>query len=832
MKRLQLLFLVLLVFIFQNLYAQQYLEMIDAGIHPVDQVVQEAEAYFEGKDKGRGTGYKQFKRWEYMANRLKNEDGFVSTISENLEELQRYNQFLNETASTRQYLNDNWQELGPSSINPTTHWSPGVGRITGIAIDETNTNHIIIGAETGGVWKTLDGGQTWDPLGDTFTNLRVYAVAIDPIDNNTYYFGSSSGLVFKSTDAGGTWNQIADMSNSLINKILINPDNTNIMFACSQNAGIYRSTNAGLTWENTGIDSNAYDVEFKPGNTNVVYASGLGFHVSSDGGSNFSTLTGSGFSVAPKMIGVSPADASRVYLLEANSGSFGAFFVSNDSGASFIQRDHFGRNYFGYDTAGFDIGGQAPRDMDVAVNPNNADEVHIAGVLTWRSTDGGVSFLCTADWIPGAAANANIGYCHADVDLLLFNGSTLFAGTDGGIFKAENTANITANYYEDLTSGLGIRQFYKIGISQTPNVVITGGSQDNGTSFYTAANGWIDWIGADGMEGFVDKDNPNIMYGMVQLGGAYRTDDAANTLSGLNNPGSGNWITPFEQDPTETNVIYSGYDRVYRSTNKGNSWTPISQSFGGNLNHLKIAPSNNQLMFAALGGQLYKTIDGGASNWVSITNPGGSINEIAIHPTNPNKIAVATTSGAKVRISEDGGETWESHSLNLPDFSALTVVWHDNGADGLYVGMDYGIYYIDKGLIEWQPFSNNLPNVIINELEIHVDNQEIYAGSYGRGLWVSPTAEASEVLGIANNALADNIVLYPNPASGEVTIRTSSPLSTAIKVYDTSGKLIIFEREVEILGSVNLNISTLQPGIYFVRFNSEIGTTTKKLLIK
>ena len=80
-------------------------------------------------------------------------------------------------------------------------------------------------------------------------------------------------------------------------------------------------------------------------------------------------------------------------------------------------------------------------DMDVAVNPNDADEVHIAGILTWRSMDGGANFNCTADWVPENAANANIGYCHADVDLLLFNGSTLFVGSDGGIFKAENTAS-------------------------------------------------------------------------------------------------------------------------------------------------------------------------------------------------------------------------------------------------------------------------------------------------------------------------------------------------------------------------------------------------------
>lgn len=830
MKKLQLLCIVASVFFIQNLQAQQYLEMIDAGTFLVAETVQEAEAYFEGKDKGRGTGYKQFKRWEYMANRLKNEAGFLPTITENLAELQRYNQYLNQTANTRQPLNDNWQELGPSYINPTTHWSPGVGRVTGIAIDQTNEDHILIGANTGGVWKTLDGGQTWSPLGDTFTNLTVYSVAIDPTNSDTYYFGSSSGLIFKSTDAGGTWNQLADMSNSLINKIVINPDNTNIMFASSQNVGIFSSTDGGATWGNTGLDSRGYDVEFKPGNTAIVYASGLGVHKSIDGGQTFTTITGLGGN--PKMMGVSADDPERLYVIEADGGSFGALYVSTNEGSTFTALNHAGRNYFGYDTAGFDSGGQAPRDMDIAVNPDNADEVHIAGVLTWRSIDAGISFTCTADWVPNAAASANIGYCHADVDLLLFNGPTLFAGTDGGIFKAEDTSNITANYYEDLTEGVGIRQLYKIGISQTPDVVVTSGSQDNGSSFYTEAGGWIDWIGADGMEGFVDKDNPSIMYGMIQFGGMYRTDNAGQNLDGLNNPSSGSWVSPFEQDPLETNVIYSGFERVFRSTNKGNSWTTISQDFGGSLNHLKIAPSNNQIMFAARGSQLYKTNDGGASDWEVSPTPGGIINEIAIHPTNPNKIAVATTSTTKVSVSLDGGATWESYGFNLPDFSALTVVWHDNGADGLYVGMDYGIYYIDAGLTEWQPFSNNIPNVIINELEIHAENNELYAGSYGRGLWVSPTADASVILAVEGNVLVDAITLYPNPASSEVNIRTSVPLTTSIKVFDTAGKLVVFKRDIEVVGSVMLDIAALQSGMYFVRFNSEQGTATKKLLIK
>ena len=180
-------------------------------------------------------------------------------------------------------------------------------------------------------------------------------------------------------------------------------------------------------------------------------------------------------------------------------------------------------------------------------------------------------------------------------------------------------------------------------------------------------------------------------------------------------------------------------------------------------------------------------------------------------------------------VSNDGGDTWENYKLNLPNFSARAVVWDDNGADGLYLGMNYGIYYIDEGLTEWQPFSNNLPNVIVNELEVNTVTGTLYAGTYGRGLWVSPLAEAS-VLGTSDNAFASGIVLHPNPANNEFTIETQVPIGGDVRLYDVTGKLVRFIKDVEISRNKKFDITDLNPGIYFVRINSERGTATKKLL--
>ena len=827
MKRIIILITILLAGI-QNNHAQEYLKMMESETYTVQEIIDNGEAYFAERDQGKGSGYVQFKRWEYNAKRLMNEAGYLPKTEAVLAEIENYNAYLNTSSATRQSLTDNWEELGPQDWNATTSWNPGVGRITGIAIDQNNSDHMIVGANTGGVWKTIDGGENWMPLGDYFSNLRVYSVTIHPTNSDHYFFGSTNGLIYHSLDAGATWNLLGDMGSSSVNKILIHPTDPSIIFATSQNGGIRKSSDGGLNWVAAVTDSQGYDIEFKPNNPNVVYATGTNFHVSYNGGESFSTNVT--FESAPKMIGVSPSDENVIYVLEASGGSFGGIYKSVNAGFTFSELDHEGRNYFGYDTAGFDSGGQAPRDMDIAVNPEDANEVHIAGVLTWKSTDGGENFSCTSDWVPGNAENANIGYCHADVDLLLFNGTTLFAGTDGGIFKAEDTANVTAEYYEDLTAGLGIRQLYKIGITQTPEVIITAGSQDNGSSFYSEAEGWKDWIGADGMEGFIDKDNSNKMFGMIQFGGVYRTFNGGQTTSGISIPSQGNWVTPFEQDPMLTDVIYIGLNRVYKSVASGNNWTAISQELGGNLDQLKIANSNNLVIYTSRGGLLFKTVDGGATDWFQLPSPGGSINSIAIHPTNPEKIAVATTSNSKVFVSEDGGLSWLNYKFNLPGFSALALVWDNNGEDGLYLGMDYGIFYIDNTLNEWQPYSTNLPNVIINELEINSTDGKIYAGTYGRGLWASPYVP--HLLNTTSLLNDTDVEIFPNPVKNSVTINFRKGAEADFSIYDQLGKLVRYQPNVYISQPHSIDISELNSGIYFIRINSDIGTITKRLIKK
>ena len=168
--------------------------------------------------------------------------------------------------------------------------------------------------------------------------------------------------------------------------------------------------------------------------------------------------------------------------------------------------------------------------------------------------------------------------------------------------------------------------------------------------------------------------------------------------------------------------------------------------------------------------------------------------------------------------------------MNLPNFSALCVVWDDNGEDGLYLGMNYGVYYIDNTFDEWQPFNTNLPNVIVNELEINQADGKIYAGTYGRGLWAS--YKYGFELGVDDVLSTEKVQIYPNPAQEQLHIVFPSEMEMDLRVFDVTGKLVIYSPDISFNQKTSLDVSHLQPGIYFLRINSGNGVVTKKFLMK
>lgn len=700
--------------------AQTYKEWMNDPKIKVSKIIEEAEEYLSLNPDNREKKF--FERWKYFALRNQDSSGYLETSEDRAISIKKHLQ--NKPLNRGGTLCGDWEELGPFSADIAPGYSPGVGRLTSFAYDTNNHDIIIVGSETGGVWKSIDRGKNWEPLLDDFITMDVYSVAIDPHDSNVYYFGGRRGGLYKSLDAGLTWELFFDFdNNSVINKVLVHPIDPNRLFVSIEREGLYVSTNGGSTW--TKISSNGFDFEFKPGDPSTIYASGRSVYRSTDSGSTWETIATDLEPFGEKMIAVTSAAPERLYVLSISNDAFAGLGISNDSGNSFAIRNP---------STSFNFR-QSPRDLAIAVSPINADEIHLGGIDTYRSMDGGFTFVKSSHWVQ----NLNLPYCHGDIDDLVFFDSTLVAVTDGGVFFAENSAGTLNNsYYTDMSNGLGIHQLYKLGLSQTNPVIITTGAQDNGSSRYEDGI-WTTWYGADGMECLIQQSNTNIMLGSYQNGGLIRTVDAGLTTTNLSPPFgvNTNWITPIEQDFNENSTIYIGYNRVYKSESFGFGLKPISQDFGFGLHNLKVSPSDNKTIYASVYFDLYKTVDGSIWNSLFLPYTSAYISDIAIHPSDKNKVAFAL-SGVGVVITEDGGQTFSAINEGLPSLYPLCLAWHDNAANGLYTGThSTGIYYRDDNTSSWKYFSDKLPNVEISEMEINTADNKLYAATYGRGVWRS-----------------------------------------------------------------------------------------------
>ncbi len=708
----------------------QLMERTDITLQEAER---QARLHFERVGTGQGTGYKQFQRWLYERRFHTDENGFfISPVTE-------WNNFL----QSREQMPDaaeaaNWIPLGPSGWNRTSSWNPGTGRLTHLAIHPSNEQIIYVSSPGGGIWKTTDGAATWTPLTDHNASwMNVYALTLDPANPNIVYAGmTGSAGIIKSIDAGANWIAVGAGPSGTVRKILIHPTSTNIVFAAATN-GIWRSVNGGTSWTQVHTGSKE-DIEFKPGDVNIMYASGNDVYRSVDNGLTWTQIgAAQGITNTGRtLISVSPADPNVVYAVQASGSLFGRMYRSSDSGLSFVTTvvgdPASGTNYFGYSSNGTGTTGQATYDMAMDVSPVNANDVYIAGIICWRSTNGGTSFIAQTEWsLPNS-----LGYNHADVHGLYWVNSTLYSLSDGGIYKSTDNGDNWA----DLSTGLGIRQFYRMANSQTNPNVITGGAQDNGSAARQSSGTWVDWLGADGMEGLVSPTNHLNIWGTSQNGNLYRSTNGGNSYSGLGRPSAGNWVTPLCIHPTLENVLYGGWTGVYKSTNSGSNWTNIaSGTITSLVTDLAVAPSNPNYIYASVGSTLYVTTNDGSS-WTTRTAP-ASITDIAVDPLIPDKIWITCNSSSnRVLVSTDAGASFTNVSANLPAIVARTIVLDDDNPRTIYVGMNIGVYYKKESDPNWTSYSDNLPLVAINELEIQKASGKIRVATYGRGIWESPVA--------------------------------------------------------------------------------------------
>lgn len=712
-------------------------------------------------------GLMQYKRWEWFTEPRVYPTGDRMQIEKamfNVKDKLFRNSSANKTIPSIMQVG-NWTLLGPTTVIPTN--GGDAGRICSIEIDPTNSNHIFTGAPAGGLWESTNGGTSWSTNTDDLPVLGIGDISIDPTNTNIMYIGtgdadatdSYSAGVLKSTDGGMTWN-ITGLSFLVsqgvsVSRVLINPNNTNMIFA-GTSTGVYRSLDAGATWVKTLSSGGIKDMEFMPGNPNYVYAAGTAFYRSTNGGTTFSTIT-SGIpstGVSRLAIAVTTADSNYVYVLagkSSNNGFLGLYRSTNGGGSFTLQSNS--PNILGWAFDGSDVskGGQAWYDLGLAASPTNKDEIVTGGINIWRSTNGGVSWTLNAHWQGQGAP-----YVHADVHTLHYlNATTVYAGCDGGVYYTNNNGTS----WTDLGNGLQIAQMYRLGCAKTNANIVWEGWQDNGTNLWNAGT-WSRPLGGDGMECFVDWSNSSTVYGEQYNGNLQRSiNGGANWVTitaGISELANGAWVTPWGQDPKSSATIYAGYSNVWKSINKGSGWVKISSINAGSLQSLALAPSNpNYIYTAPSSNSLYKTTNGGSS-WSTISTglPAQSITYIAASGNDPNRVWVTFSgyNGAQhVYKTTNGGSSWTNVTYDLPNIPANCVVVDTTSAvEGIYVGTDLGVYYIDTTRTTWLPFNNGLPNVTVDELEIQYTAKKLRAATYGRGLWETSLYNASSLTPSAN----------------------------------------------------------------------------------
>ncbi len=735
----------------QNSVSDLYL---NAGTDDFATIRNRMEQYFEGKNTGRGSGYKQWKRWEYLAERRLTPDGKITNwAARNFEEYNAYMESLAnaDNGEPTDVPNGHWTSLGPTDFTWGNGWNGGVGRLNCIAFHPSNSSIFWVGAPAGGLWKTTNGGTSWTPLTDGMPSIGVSGIAVDYTNTNILYLLSGDGDggdtysigVLKTTNGGETWLSTGlsyEVTSSVRGyKLLMHPTNHLVLFTVSTD-GIHKTTNGGTTW--TQVKTGSFrDIEFKPGDPTVVYATGNSteFWKSTDTGDTWTeTTTGVPTTASRIAIGVTPDAPTYVFLLAGPStgvGSYRGTFLSTNSGASFSTRSTT-PNILGYDPAGNDNDNQATYDLAIAVSRSASSDVMIGGINTWTSANWGTSWTITSMW----DNSGGIGYTHADIHGLEINplNNYLYCVSDGGVFRSTNFGST----WTDLTGGIAHTQIYRLaGYEPSVNLQIFG-TQDNGSNEWAGGASMEHMLGADGMDCMIDHANPLIYYSSTQNGGLRKSTDGGNSFTSIKPAGStGSWVTPYVMNPGTSTTIYAGYSDVYKSTNGGSTWTNTGIDGRGAM---AIGTSNTSRIYASNGATIYRS-DDAAGTWTNVSAglPGLTITFIAVDPANSLQVFVTLggyTAGQKVYESTDGGATWINRSGSLPNVPTNCIAVENNGgtpADALYIGNDIGVFYRDDNHTDWIPFRNGLPTVPVFDIELNETSNVLTVGTYGRGLWRS-----------------------------------------------------------------------------------------------
>lgn len=692
------------------------------------EITQQADQYFAEKHPGKSKSdltagehrdgdFVKYERWKSYWRHQLNDDGTLGDPTA-----------YHRKKQGPEKMNNPFQAIAWSNISNENYITGQIslGRTTSLAFHPFNPDVFYVGAAIGGIWKTEDGGSTYVPLGDDLPFLAISSIVVDANDPNTIYiavsdhvwYGPPSIGIYKSTDGGTTWAPtslaFSFEENVRIYWMEAAPDNTDKLYVATD-AGLFVTTDGFATHSQVNtLDVRDFKFHANNGNT-LFFGTGNGkFFRSTDGGANFFEIADFGNSEVK--IFISESNPTKV---GARSGS--TIYISSNTGGSFPTSYAAPEN-----------------NMVFAFSPSNSNLLLGGNFEIYRSDNGGQNFTQISHWL----GSSGLPLIHVDQRNMFYNPllpSSVYFCNDGGVYRYDS--DIAS--FTDLSDGLVITQFYDIAVAQTNSNVVSGGSQDNGSMFRDENGVWDDfaWTG-DGMNTIIDETDHNVRYWEYQLGGIHRYTNGTNTSIAPLGVGDGAWETPYKLDPTDQNHIVIAYDRVFESFNRGNSWTAISGVLdsGNDMEQMAIAPSNPERIYVSRYNLLFVK-DTASNAWVQKSTPVNQpIVDIEVDFLDKDVVYIiysGYSSGNKVFVSEDAGDTWTNLSANLPNVSFDALELYENVDKGIFIGSDNGVYYGSAKVPGWTLYGT-LPNTRVKDIEIQYANQLLRVGTHGRGVLEAP----------------------------------------------------------------------------------------------
>ena len=752
----------------------------------------------------------------------------------------------------------NWEMEGPLNIG---------GRVTDIAISPVNDDQFYIGTPVGGVFRTMDRGETWEPIFDEAGRPSIGSIAIAPSDPNRIYVGTGEGNgsatsgmffgdgVYRSDDAGDTWTSIGLPASNHFGRIIVDPQNadrvfaatTGVLYGSSSTRGLYRTLDGGNSWEQVLYlsDSTAcIDVVMHPTNTDTVYAAtwerrrrpwirdygGVtsGVHRSVDGGDTWEVLTNG--------LPESDEDTGRIGLAISESepnviyASYTTNSITNVYDGLYRSDDH-GESWelFEYDAISNVNASFGWYFGNVRVNPTDPDEVLVLGQLLYATNNGGSSW------------NQD-NQMHVDFHALEYsrnNPEMMLCGNDGGLYISENGGS-TWSHFENLP----ITQFYQIEVDEMEPAHVYGGTQDNNT--LRTLTGELDdfspILGGDGFHVNVDPSNNDYVYAEYQWGNLFRSDnggfDMDYAINDIPSSDRTNWNTPVIISPFNPAVLYYGSNRLYKSVDRGLNWSPISDdltqgehpsgssSFGTLISIAASANNDDVIYTGSDDGTVSVTFNGGDS-WTDISAglPNRYVTGVAIDPED-DMTAYVCLSGfgyldydPHVFKTSNGGEDWTAISDGLPNIPVNDILIQPEPFR-IFIATDMAVQYSEDDGATWEVLGDNLPPTIMTHLQYHEPTNSMYIGTFGRSIYSFNLAQI-DFVGLDESELSEELSIYPNPSTDYITLNAKNSLEgySTWRIYNVSGAEVLQGSLSAFNSEQRVDVRSLSNGTYVLRID-------------